>query len=154
MTDTSAQPPKRKSRFDQTEPSREVRKPTRSRSPAPRHVSENGRSRSPVTDRDSVRSPASSSATSRLDPAAAAAAAAAKINEQLRAKAALNSPDVPPVRSATTPTAKSQTPIPSEIYTQDGDFIKDIEVNDLKNRYTLTKGQTQKEVNKHFVMAH
>lgn len=34
-----------------------------------------------------------------------------------------------------------------EIYTQDGDYIKDIEVNDLRNRYTLTKGSTQKMVN-------
>lgn len=36
-----------------------------------------------------------------------------------------------------------------EIYQQDGDFIKDIEVNDLRNRYTLTKGSTQKMVNIH-----
>ena len=34
-----------------------------------------------------------------------------------------------------------------EVYQQDGDFIKDIEVNDLRNRYTLTKGSTQKMVN-------
>lgn len=34
-----------------------------------------------------------------------------------------------------------------EIYTQDGDYIKDIEINDLRNRYTLTKGSTQKMVN-------
>lgn len=34
-----------------------------------------------------------------------------------------------------------------DIYQQDGDYIKDIEVNDLKNRYTLTKGSTQKMVN-------
>lgn len=39
-----------------------------------------------------------------------------------------------------------------DIYTQDGDYIRDIEVNDLRNRYTLTKGATQKMVNKHFVM--
>lgn len=29
----------------------------------------------------------------------------------------------------------------------DGDYIKDIEVNDLRNRYTLTKGATQRMVN-------
>lgn len=34
-----------------------------------------------------------------------------------------------------------------EIYQQDGDYIRDIEVNDLRNRYTLTKGSTQKMVN-------
>lgn len=35
----------------------------------------------------------------------------------------------------------------SEMYIADGDYIKDIEVNDLRNRYTLTKGSTQKMVN-------
>ena len=33
------------------------------------------------------------------------------------------------------------------MYISDGDFIKDIEVNDLRNRYLLTKGSTQKMVN-------
>lgn len=37
--------------------------------------------------------------------------------------------------------------VSGEIYTQDGDYIRDIEVNDLRNRYTLTKGSTQKMVN-------
>lgn len=32
------------------------------------------------------------------------------------------------------------------MYIADGDFIKDIEVNDLRNRYMLTKGATQKMV--------
>jgi hypothetical protein len=35
----------------------------------------------------------------------------------------------------------------AEIYVADGDYIKDIEINDLRNRYTLTKGSTQKMVN-------
>jgi hypothetical protein len=43
--------------------------------------------------------------------------------------------------------------VTDEIYTQDGDYIKDIEINDLRNRYTLTKGATQKLVNIHFVTA-
>jgi hypothetical protein len=34
-----------------------------------------------------------------------------------------------------------------EMYIADGDYIRDIEVNDLRNRYTLTKGSTQKMVN-------
>lgn len=34
----------------------------------------------------------------------------------------------------------------AEIYVADGDYIKDIEINDLRNRYTLTKGSTQKMV--------
>jgi hypothetical protein len=33
------------------------------------------------------------------------------------------------------------------VYISDGDYIKDIEVNDLRNRYLLTKGSTQKMVN-------
>jgi len=33
------------------------------------------------------------------------------------------------------------------MYIADGDYIKDIEVNDLRNRYTLTEGATQKMVN-------
>ena len=33
-----------------------------------------------------------------------------------------------------------------EVYIADGDYIKDIEINDLRNRYTLTKGSTQKMV--------
>ena len=51
--------------------------------------------------------------------------------------------------------AASQSPgaaaggLNADIYTQDGDFIRDIEVNDLRNRYTLTKGSTQKMVIPH-----
>jgi hypothetical protein len=37
--------------------------------------------------------------------------------------------------------------INGEMYVADGDYIRDIEVNDLRNRYTLTKGSTQKMVN-------
>ena len=60
-----------------------------------------------------------------------------------------------PSPSASAGAAKSPTsathgePLNAEIYTQDGDYIKDIEVNDLRNRYTLTKGSTQKMVNSH-----
>lgn len=60
--------------------------------------------------------------------------------------------DVPPIRSAGSPTAgKASSPtgaggISNEVYIADGDYIKDIEVNDLRNRYTLTKGSTQKMV--------
>lgn len=54
------------------------------------------------------------------------------------------------------PVAKSSSPNPNagsstsningDMYIADGDYIKDIEVNDLRNRYTLTKGSTQKMV--------
>jgi hypothetical protein len=39
------------------------------------------------------------------------------------------------------------------VYIADGDYIKDIEVNDLRNRYTLTKGSTQKMVNTPVIFA-
>jgi hypothetical protein len=107
------------------------------------------------------------------------AAAAAKINAQLQAKKGIQHVDVPPIRSvsnvwfqqlwpssslrvtnrlqASSPSARSGSagPQPNSaklddgIYIADGDYIKDIEVNDLRNRYTLTKGSTQKMVNKH-----
>lgn len=54
------------------------------------------------------------------------------------------------MQSSTPGGAKSPgeaNPVNGEIYQQDGDYIKDIEVNDLRNRYTLTKGATQKMVN-------
>lgn len=41
----------------------------------------------------------------------------------------------------------STSNINGDMYIADGDYIKDIEVNDLRNRYTLTKGLTQKMVN-------
>lgn len=44
----------------------------------------------------------------------------------------------------TTPTVPAN--LNGDIYIADGDYIKDIEVNDLRNRYTLTKGSTQKMV--------
>ena len=41
----------------------------------------------------------------------------------------------------------STSNVNGDMYIADGDYIKDIEVNDLRNRYTLTKGSTQKTVN-------
>jgi hypothetical protein len=45
------------------------------------------------------------------------------------------------------PGAEGSTNIPSEMYIQDGDYMQDIEINDHRNRYLLTKGETQKQVN-------
>jgi hypothetical protein len=53
-------------------------------------------------------------------------------------------PTPPVVRSPTTNPGQA---VASETYQQDGDYIKDIEINDLRNRYTLTKGAVQKRVN-------
>lgn len=58
---------------------------------------------------------------------------------------------MPPIRSTSTespgPNATPQPNLNGEVYVADGDYIKDIEVNDLRNRYLLTKGSTQKMVN-------
>ena len=54
-----------------------------------------------------------------------------------------NSTNNPPAKS---PTAAKPPGNNGEMYIADGDFIKDIEINDLRNRYTLTKGSVQKMV--------
>lgn len=87
------------------------------------------------------------------------AAVAARIQAQMQAKKGIQHVDVPPIRSAGSP-AEAKPPTPStametgtigtvngDMYIADGDYIRDIEVNDLRNRYTLTKGSTQKMVN-------
>ncbi|KAK5163754.1 uncharacterized protein LTR77_010427 [Saxophila tyrrhenica] len=141
--------PRKRSRFDQDEPepARKSRFDRRSRSPSSKDT-EARRSRSPIA--KSVESPS----TNKRDAAAAAAAAAAKINASINAKKGAQQVDVPPIRKTESPGAgvgaaksPSQPGGPQEDgYTQDGDFIKDIEVNDLRNRYTLTKGSTQKMI--------
>lgn len=79
------------------------------------------------------------------------AAAAAKIKAQLDARKGIQHVDVPPIRSDSAASGGAAGPpggtINGEMYIADGDYIKDIEVNDLRNRYTLTKGSTQKMVN-------
>jgi hypothetical protein len=163
--------PRKRSRFDQVEPepARKSRFDRRSRSP-PRKDSEPRRSRSPVA--QSIERPGSS------DKKHAAAAAAAKINAALQAKKGVQHVDVPAIQQvrlqvmavidvttaniiqspgAGAGAAKSPdqpADLQKEIYQQDGDYIKDIEVNDLRNRYTLTKGSTQKMVNTHSLHVH
>jgi len=163
--------PRKRSRFDQeeTRDPRRSRFDRRSRSPSNRDIDDSKRERSPVG--GSVESPSSAG---KIDPSAAAlaaAAAAARINAQIQARKAIQTVDVPPIRSVRPPNcsaihsytdaSKAQSPSVTasnntpggeqshEVYQQDGDYIKDIEVNDLRNRYTLTKGSTQKMVNTH-----
>ncbi|KAI9797788.1 MAG: hypothetical protein M1833_005291 [Piccolia ochrophora] len=144
----------KRSRFDQTEPpeaKRSSRFDRRSRSPSAKE-SRARRSRSPLGRGSSGPfSPASEDKKSGADPAAAAAAAAARINAQIQAKRGIQHVDVPPIRSASSDVGKSASPpassnINGDVYVADGDYIKDIEVNDLRNRYTLTKGSTQKMI--------
>ncbi|KXT00468.1 hypothetical protein AC578_1919 [Pseudocercospora eumusae] len=143
--------PRKRSRFDVTadEAPRKSRFDRRSRSPATKDR-EAARSRSPVK---SVESPAGGDKNGTVpeDATAKAAAAAARISAQLQKQKGIQHVDVPPIR--TTPNSApgaekspSAGPLNAEIYQQDGDFIKDIEVNDLRNRYTLTKGSTQKMI--------
>jgi hypothetical protein len=91
-----------------------------------------------------------------LEAAAAAKAAAARISAQLQASKGIQHVDVPPIRTpkavASPPVARSPSSskggaVVGEAYQQDGDYIQDIEINDLRNRYTLTKGAVQKKVN-------
>ncbi|KAI1210615.1 uncharacterized protein F4807DRAFT_459457 [Annulohypoxylon truncatum] len=152
MDDTERRTAKR-SRFDQTEPEpRRSRFDRRSRSP-PAKRSDHGRDRSPLP-KDGQKS--ASDSKSPVDPAAAAAAAAAKINAQIQAKKGIQHVDVPPIKSsssaspgpnsASAPGGNGSNNINGEMYIADGDYIKDIEVNDLRNRYLLTKSSTQKMI--------
>ncbi|KAL1968836.1 hypothetical protein VTN77DRAFT_1197 [Rasamsonia byssochlamydoides] len=155
----------KRSRFDQTEPEprRQSRFDRRSRSPSSRQ-SDSTRQRSPLSreprspgpegekqEKQGDKQPEKQPERPR-DPAAAAAAAAAKINAQLQAKKGIQHVDVPPIRSTASPAAKSASPVSNSgklgdgVYIADGDYIKDIEVNDLRNRYLLTKGSTQKMI--------
>ncbi|KAL9004865.1 MAG: hypothetical protein Q9188_002326 [Gyalolechia gomerana] len=150
----------KRSRFDQTEPEpkRSSRFDRRSRSPS-RRQSETRRSRSPLAPSKSLSpAPAGNAGPKAFaaDPAAAAAAAAARINASIQAKKGIQHVDVPPIRSTASPAATASSPpaksgsstsnINGDMYIADGDYIKDIEVNDLRNRYTLTKGSTQKMI--------
>ncbi|KAJ4859137.1 hypothetical protein T069G_07404 [Trichoderma breve] len=140
MEDSERRP--KRSRFDQTEPEprRASRFDRRSRSPPTRR--HEGRDRSPLSKEDD-----SETKKPPVDAAAAAAAAAAKINAQLQARKAPQHVDVPPIKSASGESAAAgEHEMKPEMYVADGDYIQDIEVNDLRNRYLLTKGSTQEMI--------
>ncbi|KAL6808985.1 hypothetical protein GGI42DRAFT_316904 [Trichoderma sp. SZMC 28013] len=140
MEDSERRP--KRSRFDQTEPEprRASRFDRRSRSPPTRR--HEGRDRSPLPKEED-----SETKKPPVDAAAAAAAAAAKINAQLQARKAPQHVDVPPIKSASGESAASgEHEMKPEMYVADGDYIQDIEVNDLRNRYLLTKGSTQEMI--------
>lgn len=90
--------PRKRSRFDQTEPepARKSRFDRRSRSPAARKDSESHRSRSPIRGDERL---GSESGDKKSAAAAAAAAAAAKINASINAKKGIQHVDVPPIRA-------------------------------------------------------
>ncbi|KAF2166984.1 hypothetical protein M409DRAFT_23028 [Zasmidium cellare ATCC 36951] len=142
----AAEPPARRSRFD-------VGDDRRSRSPGtPAADRTTDRERTPIK---STESPGGEAQQAK-DAAARAAEAAARINASIQKSKPIQQVDVPPIRQSPATNSgaaksPSEDPAPSgmlnaEIYQQDGDFIRDIEVNDLRNRYTLTKGSTQKMI--------
>ncbi|PNS14034.1 hypothetical protein CAC42_6547 [Sphaceloma murrayae] len=148
--------PRKRSRFDQTEPAtadpRRSRFDRRSRSPAIKDSDKTRRSRSPAQRTESPADGAKKTGPGASAAAAAAAAMAAKINAQLEQKKAAGLISTAPVKpvlkspAPTTPARVDANGLNQDIYEQDGDWIKDIEVNDLRNRYTLTKGATQKMI--------
>ncbi|KAL8871179.1 MAG: hypothetical protein Q9174_002937 [Haloplaca sp. 1 TL-2023] len=157
--------PKRSSRFDRRSrsPSRRESEVRRSRSPLTP-----GKALSPGA------AEGSGPKAFAADPAAAAgmpqtfiskkestdtkiAAAAARINASIQAKKGIQHVDVPPIQTSASPVGKASSPpagksgsstsnINGDMYIADGDYIKDIEINDLRNKYTLTKGSTQKTI--------
>ncbi|KAG6032633.1 hypothetical protein E4U41_007181 [Claviceps citrina] len=143
MDDSERRTTKR-SRFDQTEPEpkRTSRFDRRSRSPPTRRSE--GRDRSPLGEEETE------AKKSPVDAAAAAAAAAARINAAMQARKGVQHVDAPATQSTSSPggasgEAKAHS-ISKEMYVADGDYMQDIEVNDLRNRYLLTKGSTQKMI--------
>ncbi|KAF4207750.1 hypothetical protein CNMCM8927_002447 [Aspergillus lentulus] len=157
--------PRRASRFDRRSRSPSSRQPesTRTRSPLSREPFSPGADDSRKS--GSVDPAAAAGMTSKqasnlfflpqkLTMWKSPAAAAAKINAQLQAKKGIQHVDVPPIRSTASPAPNAASPsstsdskkLNPEIYVADGDYIKDIEINDLRNRYTLTKGSTQKMI--------
>lgn len=79
----------------------------------------------PSTSSDPAPAPAPAAATSGATAAAQAAAIAAKIAASLR------------------PNVQGNELVKKH---EDEGFVRDIEINDLRNRYVLTKGPTQKKV--------
>lgn len=164
----------KRSRFDQTQPEpKKSRFDRRSRSP-PSRKPDTTRDRSPLS-RDGDRATPEAAKKPASDPAAAAgealvwewlegvrvddksgldanyrsAAAAARISASLQAKKGPQHVDVPPILSASSGDAAGSggAILNTEIYMADGDYIKDIEINDLRNRYVVTRASTQHMVN-------
>ncbi|KAG5518284.1 hypothetical protein PMAC_003080 [Pneumocystis sp. 'macacae'] len=80
------------------------------------------------------------------NPAEIAAAAAARINAMYSNRTSTPSVPSEPPKPSTAPPPPPSIPAIRDMYSQDGDYVKDIEVNDLRNRYILTKGSTQKAI--------
>lgn len=82
-----------------------------------------------------------SSSSASTSAAAAAAAAAAKIAAQFASKAH------PPSKESEASAPSSDSPRKDKD-AHDAEFTHDIEINDQRNRYVLTKGQTQQQIHR------
>ncbi|KAK9382749.1 uncharacterized protein V2V93DRAFT_163481 [Kockiozyma suomiensis] len=131
--------------------SRRDRSPDRHHSRSHRDSGARGRDRSASPGNRSRRDDDAVAAKKR-DAIAAAAAAAERINALLQSKmgSASNPVSANSTSSASPLSAPSTSAVSSgsvrataETMIDDGDFVRDIEINHLVNRYTLTKGQTQ-----------
>lgn len=121
------------------------------------HDRDRGRDRSRDSDRRSRRDRSSDrtkekennkaeppqSSKPKIDPVAIAAAAAARINAQLAAQG-LTGPNAKHTIQSLKPKHEPEEPKPE--LTADGFFFKNIDINDLRNKYLLTKGQTQDQI--------
>ncbi|SPO28441.1 uncharacterized protein UTRI_04838 [Ustilago trichophora] len=87
-------------------------------------------------------SSASSAAASTSAAASAAAAAAAKIAAQFASKSQQPSKESEPSASSSSSAERKDKDV------HDADFTHDIEINDQRNRYMLTKGQTQQQIHR------
>ncbi|SPO29433.1 uncharacterized protein UTRI_04838_B [Ustilago trichophora] len=85
---------------------------------------------------------ASSSSASTSAAASAAAAAAAKIAAQFASKSQPASKESEPSASSSSSAERKDKDA------HDADFTHDIEINDQRNRYMLTKGQTQQQIHR------
>ncbi|KAI9595967.1 hypothetical protein BDF19DRAFT_439203 [Syncephalis fuscata] len=86
-----------------------------------------------------------------LDPTAIAAAAAAKVEAMLARQG------IKPMVKAAMPLSRSTTNEPSPLAdsystssSANHEFVKDIDINDCRNRYAITKGITQQQIKKDF----
>ncbi|RUS19880.1 hypothetical protein BC937DRAFT_86785 [Endogone sp. FLAS-F59071] len=102
-----------------------------------------------VSETASPSPPTTSGDATVLDPNVAASVAAAKINAMLAEKGIQIPVKLPQV---IVPEKKDENKIPEapgkEHKPSSEEFVKDIPINDIKNRYLLTKGATQSQIQK------
>ncbi|QIW96963.1 hypothetical protein AMS68_002481 [Peltaster fructicola] len=125
--------PRRRTKFDRS----------RSRSPVRENADETHRSRSPVAKTETVTD--DKPATPRIDPSQSRAKAmeiAAKLSAAMAAKGGNQKAGIP----WKLPKEKASEEPKDDVYQQNGDYMKDIDINDFKTKFTLTKGDVQHKI--------